>query len=1157
MATPLETTFVPVTFKTLGGGLNSTAGALNVQDNEASDLLNVDFNKFGSVLKRNGYYPLSTNALPTGTAMGLYWYTDLSSNRFPVFVNQGKIYKMDDLDGTWDEITGAINFVPNALDTYTKLLLECNSTDQDTTFQDTSSGGKTVTNTETYDNFTVLMLHYNGTDGSTTITDSALGTHTVSTWNNIALNTDISRFGTPTALSASLKMTTTMDNYTVLLLHCDGANGSTTFIDSAKGRFGTPVGNAQISNLQSEFGGTSALFDGVGDSILITSSTDFNFSTTDWTVECWARFAAVPANYSLINIGTYGSSGITLILQADNNLSLMANATNNYTAWTPVNNTWYHIAAVKTSNKIKLFVDGSQLGSDFADTQNLNPNTNTHIGSIQDGTTYAMSGNIDEVRLSKGIARWTADFTPPTSAYASEGYLTINTNTDLAFTNSDYTIETCVYFDKFVTTGSESTLVAKYDTGLNKRSWNLSIGTTGTNQTLNYYFSPNGTAFTQTAYNLGILATHTWYHVAVCKSSSTLTAYLNGTTYGSLTTTTAIYSGTSVVTIGCSLNSNTPLSFFYGWQDEMKVSNKARWSGAFTPYLSPYGQANIVTAVKKLGTGSGEFKKYERLSLADDNDWYFSSTNFTLDFYTRFNSLTDDCTFLGQYSGTNFYWYFKKDTNANGNKLKLQFINTTTQADYTMTNNWSAITDQWYHLAVLRTGTNAVLYIDGVSQALSSTTAFSTNDVGNLTVPLIIGQQNNTSFMDGNLDEVRVSKGIARYSADFTPGSTGYGVYNRQDFATFLGYVIGTDKDNNPWRWLSINATASTFTVTTAVTGARLVRQFQNYLILANIKLSGVYHPSRFYWSTIKDMDSWNAADFIDVSKNDGDEITGLEELGDRLVLYKNKSIYVIIFTGDADIPFVIQKTNSSVGCASPYAIVSVDNGHIFPSYDGIYLFDGSNSYKLSDRINDTYVGINNTQLNNAVGMYQRRKNRYWLSLSSDTSLSNNFILIYDSFLNAWGKYTGFSSTCMSIFMVNGTEERPYFADNWGYVYRGDYGLNDTPLNTTTAINAYYATNWKYYDDLCDRKGLPHVYITHRNESNTVLTLNYNYDFYNGDQYTQSFSCQATQSVTALTTRRDLIGRGRFVMLKFSNNATNTTFRIDGLGTYLTQESKS
>ena len=103
---------VPANHGTLNGGLNSTSGPLGLQDNEASDLQNIDFNKFGSILKRNGYSTLNTTALTGATAFdGLHWFEFTSSGatvRKSITVNNGTLYKMDDLDGTWDDITGTL-----------------------------------------------------------------------------------------------------------------------------------------------------------------------------------------------------------------------------------------------------------------------------------------------------------------------------------------------------------------------------------------------------------------------------------------------------------------------------------------------------------------------------------------------------------------------------------------------------------------------------------------------------------------------------------------------------------------------------------------------------------------------------------------------------------------------------------------------------------------------------------------------------------------------------------------------------------------------------------------------------------------------------------------------------------------------------------------
>ena len=124
----------------------------------------------------------------------------------------------------------------------------------------------------------------------------------------------------------------------------------------------------------------------------------------------------------------------------------------------------------------------------------------------------------------------------------------------------------------------------------------------------------------------------------------------------------------------------------------------------------------------------------------------------------------------------NNYWYIKKDTNANGNKLSLEFKATTVKGSYVMTSAWSGVAvDTWYHLEFVRSTTSAKIFIDGTSQTLTETTAFSTNDVGDLAAILTIGQQNSTSYINGYVDEFRISKGIARHTANFTAPTRQYG----------------------------------------------------------------------------------------------------------------------------------------------------------------------------------------------------------------------------------------------------------------------------------------------------------------------------------------------------------------------------------------------
>ena len=132
-------------------------------------------------------------------------------------------------------------------------------------------------------------------------------------------------------------------------------------------------------------------------------------------------------------------------------------------------------------------------------------------------------------------------------------------------------------------------------------------------------------------------------------------------------------------------------------------------------------------------------------------------------------------------------------TKASDNKLLIYSTNSsgTTRGYYVMTSAWSVSTGVWYHLAFVRTGASAKIFIDGVSQTLTENTAFGTNDVGNLATPLIIGAySDNSLYLNGYIDELRISKGIARWTSNFTPSTE---PYTTDSYTKLLLHFDGTN----------------------------------------------------------------------------------------------------------------------------------------------------------------------------------------------------------------------------------------------------------------------------------------------------------------------------------------------------------------------------
>jgi hypothetical protein len=224
--------------------------------------------------------------------------------------------------------------------------------------------------------------------------------------------------------------TTTGDVYypqTSLLMHFNGTNGSTTMTDNSKNNVAFTVnGNSQISTAQSKFGGASILFDGTGDYLSSPSVSDFAFGTGDFTIECWA-YRITGNDNGIFQISatagafqTYTSPNLS-IYSGTGKVSIFANSTY-YVSNTFTNtiNTWNHYALVRSSGVTKLYFNGNlvtDIGTSGAITDTTNyTGTYLAIGGYY-STSYLWNGYIDELRITKGVARYTSNFTPQTTQF--------------------------------------------------------------------------------------------------------------------------------------------------------------------------------------------------------------------------------------------------------------------------------------------------------------------------------------------------------------------------------------------------------------------------------------------------------------------------------------------------------------------------------------------------------------------------------------------------------------------------------------------------------------------------------------------------------------------------------------------------------------------
>lgn len=208
-----------------------------------------------------------------------------------------------------------------------------------------------------------------------------------------------------------------------LLLNMNGTNGSTTFTDSSSTFTLTPSGNAQISTTQSKFGGASGYFDGSGDYLTCSTGTGLDFGTGDFTIEAWVYITSLGTYHPILEGRTsasfsnyvFGINNVSGTLRLDFvNAGGGAGRTASTTS-VPLN-TWTHVAWIRAGGVTSYYVNGVKDATTNSYSGSLNPNrTQVQIGAVIDPQYFY--GYIDDLRITKGVARYLSNFTVPTSPF--------------------------------------------------------------------------------------------------------------------------------------------------------------------------------------------------------------------------------------------------------------------------------------------------------------------------------------------------------------------------------------------------------------------------------------------------------------------------------------------------------------------------------------------------------------------------------------------------------------------------------------------------------------------------------------------------------------------------------------------------------------------
>jgi hypothetical protein len=633
----------------------------------------------------------------------------------------------------------------------------------------------------------------------------------------------------------------------------------------------TPYGNVQLSTDVIKNGTGSMFFDGTGDYLSIPYNSIFDFGTGDFTVEAWVNPVALtttPNNYLPLIESRTAVNGTAFTFGIFNGKldTYYGNSGGRYTATSNsvVVNKWQHIAIVRQAGVIMSFVNGIKDSTTAAYSGSyLVQGSVILIGKIYDGDIF--NGYIDDFRITKGVCRYTVNFTPPSQSfptqYISTGYdsnfsdvsllltgegtngsqaitdlsntpktITVNGNAQITTTVKKYGTGS-MYFDGTtdyltipdssqlqITSGNFTIELWSYPltgksvpclfSNYNSTTWNagtgvgLYVGHAGISDTTHYKLAWNGVwpKLTSSA----TIVFNAWTHIALVKNGSTVTLYLNGIADSSFTDSSSSYTAPMwwIGTGGYTPNNSDE---FKGYIDDFRITKGiARYAANFTPptyalatttgtpvdssrtnvslllrgngtngstsiideslnnlTITNTGSVTANTLIKKYGTGSMAFSGSNYLTFPSSQVLNFGTSNFTIEMwhYSLYSSWPTYSVLIDTRTSDSFSEILIGIFNG---QLDIVYASSSRVTGGTVTLN------SWNHFAFVRNGTSLVIYLNGVNVGSATISSSLLINPANSNCYIGIGNALNWPIY-GYMDDLRITKGIARYTASFTP----------------------------------------------------------------------------------------------------------------------------------------------------------------------------------------------------------------------------------------------------------------------------------------------------------------------------------------------------------------------------------------------------
>ena len=560
-----------------------------------------------------------------------------------------------------------------------------------------------------------LILYVSVDGASWAIISGVIGTVASNTWNHVAVTRSGSTF------KVYLNGTQVGTNYTQAgtlyagTLNYIGALNYSAIVSNPYRQLNGYISNARIVKDVVVYNPTGSVsFNGSSQYLTVPSSAAFTFGSGDFTVEAWIRPATVTGTKAIAGIFVSGTGGWYFGLNG-NTLRLSSGFVDYDGATSMIANTWYHVAATKSSGFLRMYVNGVQVGTTTdVSGQNWTIQNTLYVGRLNGEASWYWNGYISNFRIVKGVAVYTANFNPGTNPLTSTQSANVNGNPSLAIT------------------GTSTSLL------LNTPNTASFLTDSSTN---NFTVTNVGTATSNALAPVASFATPTG------PLTSTQSANQNGSPSAAIT-------GTST---GVLLNTYYGASFLADAStNNLTVTNVASVTSST---LSPFTPAT---------PGSVLFNGTNQVLTIPDNAVFEMSGDFTLEawFYMT-ASPTDQGDIITKGASGNFQPY-SVYVNAS-NAITLKSSSTGLAWDVANAVTFGTVTlNTWNHVAVSRSGTAMRLFLNGTLNATI------TNGLAlyNNAFPVGIGARSDaTELFTGYISNARIVKGVAVYTSAFTPST--------------------------------------------------------------------------------------------------------------------------------------------------------------------------------------------------------------------------------------------------------------------------------------------------------------------------------------------------------------------------------------------------